>query len=172
MKLTLWPLTGAGAFLNPCSCPQNPVWPRGVDEVVSTLMVLSKLCTRQPPPPTLRGQYCHASRLHVSLPRTCSESSWPPPSCHETPVLSMLCKSFKSGDPCSDWGSFSHLTALHQKVANYNGKELFPFIEKKFLTFLLGNLVALRGCVNSCYPAKWLSYMFTYIPSFLDVLPI
>ena len=32
--------------------------------------------------------------------------------------------------------------------------------------------VALQCCVSFCYTAKWNSSMFTYIPSFLDFLPI
>ena len=32
-------------------------------------------------------------------------------------------------------------------------------------------MVALHCCVTFCWTAKWVSYMYTYIPSFLDFLP-
>ena len=33
-------------------------------------------------------------------------------------------------------------------------------------------VVALQCCVSFCYGTKWISYTFTYTPTFLDFLPI
>ena len=33
-------------------------------------------------------------------------------------------------------------------------------------------LVALQRCASFCYKAKWIKHMYTYIPSFLNFLPI
>ena len=37
--------------------------------------------------------------------------------------------------------------------------------------FLNWSLIAIQCCINFCYTMKWISYMYTYIPSLLD-LPI
>ena len=34
------------------------------------------------------------------------------------------------------------------------------------------SIVALQCCASFCYTAKWISYMYTHIPSFLNFLPI
>ena len=38
--------------------------------------------------------------------------------------------------------------------------------------FFYWSIVALHCCVSFCYTAKWISHAYTYIPSFLDFLPI
>ena len=39
-------------------------------------------------------------------------------------------------------------------------------------TTITATIVALQCCVSLYCTAKWISYMYTYIPSFLDFLPI
>ena len=41
-----------------------------------------------------------------------------------------------------------------------------------FFWFFFWSIVALQCCVSFYYIPKWISYMHTYIPSFLDFLPI
>ena len=33
-------------------------------------------------------------------------------------------------------------------------------------------MVALQSCVGFCYTAQWISSVYTYLPSFLDLLPV
>ena len=57
----------------------------------------------------------------------------------------------------------------------------FSFIAKSLLMMLsyififlnfYWSIVALQYCIHFCCEAKWISYTYAYIPSFLDFLPV
>ena len=50
-------------------------------------------------------------------------------------------------------------------------KTSFP-LRNKFKAKFYWSIVALQWCVHFFCIAKWISYMYTYIPSFLDFLPV
>ena len=76
-------------------------------------------------------------------------------------------------------------THLHTNQRNssanfpgYNSKYFILFYfstAKHFIYFLIifyWSIVDLQCCISFCYTAKWISYTYTYIHSFLDSFPI
>jgi len=45
------------------------------------------------------------------------------------------------------------------------------FLKKSFLFFPYWSMIALLCCISSCCTMKWISYMYTYIPSLLNLTP-
>ena len=54
---------------------------------------------------------------------------------------------------------------------NINTSLSWLFIENAFF-YWSWSIVALYCCFSFCYTANWISHMYTYISSFLDILPI
>ena len=58
------------------------------------------------------------------------------------------------------------LTSLSSISLKDTHHSVFSFI------YFYVSRVALHCCVSFCYKAKWINHMYTYIPSFLNFLPI
>ena len=59
----------------------------------------------------------------------------------------------------------------HMLSYNINNSLTWLFIENVFF-YWSWSIVALYCCFSFCYTANWISHMYTYISSFLDILPI
>ena len=79
----------------------------------------------------------------------------------------------------NDSSYFSTLTALGSSpkiTSKNNGDRRYYFCKKLpnncvFVLFFYWDIVVLQCCVSFCYTMKWISCMYTYIPSLLDFPP-
>ena len=73
---------------------------------------------------------------------------------------------------CQQVGNF-HLLCVLIKTAKFVTQHWFiNHFSLGFFFFFDWYIFALQCCISFCCPVKWINYMYKYIPSFLDFLPI